>query len=560
MKYTKPFSAIALGLFATTLSFGTTTNVTFTGANELEPTNTPNNWEYIGVGFDPDLYDIKYGQLNLTGPEAIHIDILNIGAANETNATVNIDGQGAVCNVDQLHIGDNFNSINKLNVTNGAIFNVNGSQPTQIGGMVNSSVTVNIDNGSTFKVNGPLGLTPSISNFKVSNDSLLQIIGPWQIGDNNPISSQTAIINDSTVICPEVNVKNSALLQANDSNLTFGRFSFENEVELTNTRLNFYSTSINNKYLTMTNSEIINDSLTSGFNNYGVVDASGSFKVEDFTNNEYADLRVQSGKKLKITGSLANEGKIEVFDSELEVKGRYVDSAVIHNWEDGTFAISNGVVRAPDTNNDGDILFTTGQSMYFGSITNYSDARIIVSGQANVTFWDQIQQDGTFKVSAGSIATIFGDYYGDPISGFGSVYFEGQTNPGHSPGNGVNSTNTYLGLDHVLTIELGGLTPITEHDIFGSLQTLSLDGDLNVVWYDDFQASYGDTFDILEWDTLLGSFKNIDLSGAPLADYLEWDLSNLYVDGTITVIPEPATLSFLSLTAAGLLLSRRRSA
>ena len=66
----------------------------------------------------------------------------------------------------------------------------------------------------------------------------------------------------------------------------------------------------------------------------------------------------------------------------------------------------------------------------------------------------------------------------------------------------------------------------------------------------------GDSFDILNWGELLGTFDEVflpDLRGS-----MEWDTSMLYVDGTITVVPEPATCVLLAIGSLGVLRRRRR--
>ncbi len=98
------------------------------------------------------------------------------------------------------------------------------------------------------------------------------------------------------------------------------------------------------------------------------------------------------------------------------------------------------------------------------------------------------------------------------------------------------------------------------NDRFRVLGDIDLSGDLEVIVLGSPTLSVMDSFQILEWSgTLTGTFDSVDLfdPGSGLA----WDLSSLYLDGSISVIPEPRTLALgfglIALAVAALRRSRR---
>ena len=105
------------------------------------------------------------------------------------------------------------------------------------------------------------------------------------------------------------------------------------------------------------------------------------------------------------------------------------------------------------------------------------------------------------------------------------------------------------------TIELADTEP-GEYDRLLVAGVLDLAGELQIELLDDFIPTLDDAFQIFEVTDLLGTFSSVllpDLSGN-----LSWDHSDLYSRGTLSVIPEPATLTLL---AVGTLLTcgRRRA-
>jgi len=129
----------------------------------------------------------------------------------------------------------------------------------------------------------------------------------------------------------------------------------------------------------------------------------------------------------------------------------------------------------------------------------------------------------------------------------------GILSPDNSPGTILitgNYTQSALG---TLDIQLGGLLAGSEYDVLNINGTANLGGTLDVSWYDLgsglFNASLGDSFDILTAYSLTGEFDNLTL--AVLGNGLRWQLDYLFDEfGTtgivrltiVSAVPVPASV------------------
>ena len=110
--------------------------------------------------------------------------------------------------------------------------------------------------------------------------------------------------------------------------------------------------------------------------------------------------------------------------------------------------------------------------------------------------------------------------------------------PGNSPG---IVTAAAVNFDHtsvnsgapVLQIELAGTAPGTQYDQLHVTGQLSLGGTLQVSLLNAFAPAAGNTFDILDWGTLSGTFAALHLP--TLTDSLSWNTSQLYTSGVLSV-------------------------
>ena len=92
-----------------------------------------------------------------------------------------------------------------------------------------------------------------------------------------------------------------------------------------------------------------------------------------------------------------------------------------------------------------------------------------------------------------------------------------------------------------LQIDINGLTPGTQHDVLDVTGNLDiLDGSLEISM--GFTPSPGDTFDIFNFASARGAFDVITGSPGP---NMRWDTSQLFVDGTISVVETGPTEVFI---------------
>lgn len=143
----------------------------------------------------------------------------------------------------------------------------------------------------------------------------------------------------------------------------------------------------------------------------------------------------------------------------------------------------------------------------------------------------------------------------------GDFVFSGTTRPGESPGLMEVEGDLTFGPDHILEMEIAGLSRGTEYDAFDITGSLNLDGTLEVVFLGGFEPEAGNSFHFFQvGETITGAFADIVLPDlAPRG--LNWDTSSLYSTGTLGVIPEPGTYALLfGLAAIGFAVWRKRKA
>jgi hypothetical protein len=273
-----------------------------------------------------------------------------------------------------------------------------------------------------------------------------------------------------------------------------------------------------------------------GISNYGEIDLGSGGQISGGAVYNYGILHGNGS----VGGEVLNYGQIQAINTQMEFTGpayNYVSGAQIN--------VRNSIVQfTGGLTNYGNLNFSFGTSDVFGNINNVAadpvnmipGGQIIVSGNSNVTFYNNIVHNGdVFRVSAGSTAVFFGAVSGaGAFTGGGNILFEGTYSPGNSPASVTLSNDVTLDSTATLKIELGGTTVGTQYDKVSVGGNLQLGGALNVSLINGFIPVAGDTFDILDWNSLGGTFDTVNLP--TLNGRIVWNSSQLYTNGSLAIV------------------------
>lgn len=295
----------------------------------------------------------------------------------------------------------------------------------------------------------------------------------------------------------------------------------------------------------------------------GVLRGDGVFDVGDtaITNPAGAEIRVGADERLHLaSASFTNAGRVESIGTAAALAEIEFSSAVMNESSSGTITARNSILRfGGGLTNAGSLAMSFGTTDALGDINNTAQGRIVVSGESQATFYDDVLNNGTIQVSAGSMAVYFGTVTGSGnFPGGGTNFFEGDLRPGNSPAEVHFGGDLLLGPSSHTLLELAGAQVGSGYDQLDVAGSLSLGGTLEVALLDGFNPGYGESFDLLDFGSLAGRFDAITL---PTLDRgLAWDTSALYSTGTITAVPEPAAwlLALVGFTAATTLREHQR--
>jgi hypothetical protein len=122
-----------------------------------------------------------------------------------------------------------------------------------------------------------------------------------------------------------------------------------------------------------------------------------------------------------------------------------------------------------------------------------------------------------------------------------NVAITGTYSPGLSPAQTFVG-NLLLTDTSSLVMEIGGTQAGSQYDQLITSGLIEANGTLDIELINGFMPQAGDTFQLFQGN-LTGQFDSVSLPG--LSNGMSWDTSSLYTGGTITSVPEPATIAAL---------------
>lgn len=289
--------------------------------------------------------------------------------------------------------------------------------------------------------------------------------------------------------------------------------------------------------------------------NFGTIEGSGIVAADSGLSNTGL-IRPTGAGQLSVRAAIVNSGRMESFG------GSRIEVDHLTNTAQGRVSLAGGQLAGGPIVNAGRIDVGSGSSQITGPL--FHSGIVVVSGFGQAAFWDDVETSGEIRVSGGSTATFFGSVTlleAAAFTGSGTTFFE--------YGFGAAAARSFLSLASSGNVSFGRSADVRLRlgtvggDRLGAAGLLSLDGTLRLKSEPGEMLQAGQRFDVLSWGDLSGRFAFVDTTGLTLASGARLDMSNLYVDGSVSVVPvpEPRALALWLAGLAGLMaaVGRRRA-
>jgi hypothetical protein len=232
--------------------------------------------------------------------------------------------------------------------------------------------------------------------------------------------------------------------------------------------------------------------------NSGVLIGDGQVDA-NVVNLSGGQVRARPGDSLEINASTAHSsaGTIEaLIAAEIEFNGPLTNVAPT-----GQILGTNASFRFNDgLTNEGVVSLNLAGNV-FGNLTNTASGTITVENNGGETtfeaFHDNVTNGGSLDVTAGSTAVFLRELSGNGNVGSGEVRALGDLVPGTSAGLMTFGGDLTFGPLTFVRIEIGGLSPGSQHDQLQVAGDALLDGQLRAETIDGFNPAPGQQFTVL---------------------------------------------------------------
>jgi T5SS/PEP-CTERM-associated repeat protein len=511
------------------------------------------------------------GEVTISGAGSTWTDSGSIVVGGEGSGILTIDAGGRV-STGAGSLGSAANSIGALTVA-GAGSMWSGSQTLTIGGAGRGSLMISgggsVSNGSgeiAFAPTGVGNVTVTGAGSKWTNSNDLSVgghrMGSGGTGElrviNNglvEVGGQLKIWNGGTLTIDGGSVVTQPIDISTGGTLNFlaGSLSYMGNLTVgTGGMLGTNLTLGPNRTLTLSGTTSVDAShtltldggslTTDGLDLDGaLVFHSGTLELTGGLSSGPASLAVPTHGQLRARG-IHNLQIVGVAGSNITATGELAlghARRVNGFYTNGTLEVGMHTVSLNDAN---DVVFDSGALVSLGA--GDSGGTLTAANGLTLDFGGNISGVGTVNtpnnaamplVNNGHIAGLSAALqialsgYVKGVGTLDNVVITGTDAPGFSPATVYRGSVTYSG---TLAIEIGGTTTGSFDRIIHS-GTATLGGVLDVSLTGGFVPKAADSFDLLDWATVTGTFATLNL---PALAGLEWDTSRLYSDGLLAIV------------------------
>jgi hypothetical protein len=237
----------------------------------------------------------------------------------------------------------------------------------------------------------------------------------------------------------------------------------------------------------------------------GAIISSGGAVVDGFT----LDLRrLDNDGEMRFPGDLTlangavlnNRGRAEMSGSTVSINGS--PNEVFNNFGEFEPSAALTTVRARFFNLGGTVRVREGKTLRFaGPYSQTSLGRLIVERFAIVIFDEPPFIADTTRIEGESLIRSPG----------GPIRSSGTAAPGQSPGTLTIEGDYIQEPGGEFEIELGGLVPDSEHDVFEVTGDAELGGTLEILLIDGFEPQVGDQFTVMNYGAHTGEFAVVSV-------------------------------------------------